>query len=142
MFWLIASAVLIPLSVVVPARPDHQGRRETFTDFWARHSPRRDPASARKVALTALAAHSNTLWWTAVLIWPTIRAALVALWWALRLLGRIAAGLAHMTVKLTPRALRSATRLCALLWAAAEWLNWHIDQLAGAPEPSNAPQLA
>ncbi|MET7335920.1 hypothetical protein [Nonomuraea sp. NPDC005650] len=137
-----ALALLLTLSVIVPARPDKRFQQETFASFWTRHVPHPRKITPRKVSLTALASHGNTIWWAFLLAWPTVRTSAVALWWALRLAAWILAGLAHMALKLTPHVIKAAILLLAALWIAAKWLVWHIDQLTATPEPSNAPQLA
>ncbi|MET8006175.1 hypothetical protein [Nonomuraea glycinis] len=142
MFWIIVVLVALALTIVVPARRDHECQRETFAAWWARHVPRLRQATTRRVALHALAAHSNTIWWLALLAAPYARATLIALWWTARLIARIAGGLLHAALKLFYRALPVAIYLLARLWQATKWLIWHIDQLTVPPTPSNAPQLA
>ncbi|MEV4117162.1 hypothetical protein [Nonomuraea sp. NPDC049695] len=142
MFWLISAAVLLALSVVVPARRDTRQEQETVGQFWARTLPRPRRHSPRKVALSALAAHGNTTWWLIVLAWPYATGLAIALWWLVRLGALLVAGLAHMTLTLAPHAIKAAICVLACLWLAAQWLVWHIDQLTANPHPSNAPPLA
>lgn len=142
MFWLIVALAVIPFTVIVPARRDRQCQRETFASWWARHVPRLRQATTRRVALSALGAHGNTLWWALLLVAPYARAAAIALWWTAQLVGRVAAGFAHAGLELFCRTLPAAIYLLARVWQAAKWLLWHINQLTEAPAPSDAPQLA
>ncbi|MFD9947713.1 hypothetical protein ACFWYW_56745 [Nonomuraea sp. NPDC059023] len=144
-FW--TSIGLLPLLLVVPARPDRDRRHASVADLWARHAARPRPITPRAVALAALAAAANGTWWAFLLAWPYLVGACVALWWALRLVGAIAAGLARLGVRLTPHALtlaahviKAAVWLLAALWLAVHWLAWHIDQLI--TDPAARPQLA